>query len=44
MTDRDVRRVFATFNTAAPAFAEESARHGDEQRSDGRTDERGTGP
>jgi sulfhydrogenase subunit delta len=30
MTERDVRRVFRTFNTAAPAFAEESARHADE--------------
>ncbi|MGZ4490077.1 MAG: NADH-quinone oxidoreductase subunit B family protein [Nocardioidaceae bacterium] len=27
MTDRDVHRVFRTFNAAAPAFAEESARH-----------------
>lgn len=28
MSERDVERVFRTFNAAAPAFAEESARHG----------------
>jgi len=27
LSERDVRRVFATFNAAAPAFAAESARH-----------------
>ena len=27
MSERDVARVFATFNAAAPAFAEQSARH-----------------
>ena len=27
MTERDVSRVFRTFNAASPAFAEESARH-----------------
>jgi coenzyme F420-reducing hydrogenase gamma subunit len=30
MPERDVHRVFRTFNAAAPAFAEESARHGAE--------------
>jgi coenzyme F420-reducing hydrogenase gamma subunit len=30
MPERDVHRVFRTFNAAAPAFAEESARHGTE--------------
>ncbi len=29
MTERDVHRVFRTFNAASPAFAEESARHED---------------
>ena len=29
MPERDVRRVYSTFNAAAPAFAEESARHSD---------------
>ncbi len=33
MTPYGVRRVFRTFNAAAPAFAEESARHG--EREDG---------
>jgi coenzyme F420-reducing hydrogenase gamma subunit len=27
MSERDVARVFATFNAAAPAFAEQSTRH-----------------
>ena len=27
MSERDLGRVFATFNAAAPAFAEQSARH-----------------
>jgi coenzyme F420-reducing hydrogenase gamma subunit len=50
MTDRDVGRVFATFNTAAPAFAEESARHGAERPPGGaraeqeRMDDGGAGP
>ncbi|HSE70208.1 MAG TPA: hypothetical protein VLA97_05560 [Nocardioidaceae bacterium] len=30
MPERDVHRVFRTFNAAAPAFAEENARHGAE--------------
>ncbi|HSE10950.1 MAG TPA: hypothetical protein VLB29_19970 [Nocardioidaceae bacterium] len=30
MPQRDVRRVYSTFNTAAPAFAKESARHSEE--------------
>jgi hypothetical protein len=28
MSERDVTRVFRTFNAASPAFAEESSRHG----------------
>jgi hypothetical protein len=27
MPERDLHRVFRTFNAAAPVFAEESARH-----------------
>lgn len=30
MPERDLRRVFRTFNAAAPAFAEESSRHADD--------------
>lgn len=34
MPGRDVRRIYSTFNTAAPAFAEERARHSDEGEGD----------